>query len=71
MIGDTANHTPTLVGVAGSTYGFLGLPFSAWVSIATILYLVVQTLAVLPKAIATINKLLGRKSDVESIDQSP
>lgn len=71
MIGDTANSTPALIGVAGTAYTYMGLPMSVWVSLFTILYLVVQTIAAAPKAAATIKRVYRRlkgESHVESID---
>jgi hypothetical protein len=71
--GDNASHLPTVVGVAGGAYTYLGLPLAVWVSIATLTYLVIQIVGALPRAWRTFQLVYRRLrgQHVESIDQRP
>ncbi|OZI20049.1 hypothetical protein CAL26_21075 [Bordetella genomosp. 9] len=50
---------PAAVGVAGAGYTYLGLPLSDWVSIFTIVYLFVHAVAIAPRALETIRKVVA------------
>lgn len=72
--GDTANHLPTVVGVAGASYTYMGLPMSAWVSLFTLTYLAIQIVGALPRAWRTIQLVYRRLRGVphvEGIDHTP
>lgn len=69
--GDIASSTPTVVGVAGATYTYFGLPLSAWVSLATLIYLVLQIIVIAPKVVAAIKRFFKGGTNVEGIDDPP
>jgi hypothetical protein len=60
-----------VVGAAGATYGWLGLPLSMWVTLATLTFIVLQIIVILPKVAATIRKLFTKERDVQSDNDSP
>ncbi|APU00296.1 hypothetical protein HOR55_gp09 [Ralstonia phage RS-PII-1] len=48
------------VGTGGSIYSWLQLPWAEWAAVLTVLYLVIQIVGALPKAIEAIKGLLNK-----------
>jgi len=60
---DTAARTAatTSIGAAGASYTYLGLPMADLVGLVTIVYLLIQIIAIAPKALANLRAWLGHR----------
>lgn len=68
---EPTSPTTPVIGAAGAAYGFLGLPLSLWVTLATLVFLALQIIVILPKVVDSLKKLFRKESHVESIDDPP
>lgn len=56
-------RTTTVVGAGGAVYSWLNLPWAEIAAVLTVIYLVIQIIGALPKAITALRTWLGRSKN--------